>query len=66
MPPVILPSDLNKMTTANMIALLSHIVYEQAVRFEFPDGDIETMRKLVDALEYRLVILPELEVSTDK
>lgn len=53
-------SDLNKMTTAEIIAVLSHLIYERAIFYEFPDDDLNSLKRLVDELEYRLVIAPEL------
>lgn len=59
-------TDTSKMTTAAIVATLSHIIYVRAMHFDFPDNELETMRKLIDELEYRLVIAPELEPTNLK
>ena len=57
-------SDLNKMTTPEIIAVLSHLIYERAIFYEFPDDDLNSLKRLVDELEHRLVIAPELATES--
>lgn len=51
-------SDLRKLSDEEIVANISNIVYKKAVALEFEAGIIEELRKLVDELEYRIIISP--------
>jgi hypothetical protein len=50
---ITLPTDLRKATTYELVRVLSNHIYDQAMSDE-RDETWESMRKLVDELEYRV------------
>lgn len=53
--PVTMLTDLNQMTTEDIVMALSNVVTSAAFMRDFPE-EIETLRKLTDELERRLVL----------
>lgn len=58
-------SDARQMRTEDIVAQLSHLIYEKAKALEFPDGEVEAMRRYIDELEYRFVIHPEVSRASE-
>lgn len=50
---ILLPTDLRKATTYELVRVLSHHIYDHAMA-DVEDPNWEEMRKLVDELEYRV------------